>query len=116
MSGDVFESYCHIILNFSTGIEFDFVPMVRIGGHPTVGEKRMAQWSSSHTEFSGSVQSQALEVLCASSLASGASPGVHPPRVFDLDSNVTSMYIPIKPIRAGIDSFILQTRPSTSSR
>ena len=40
MSGDVFESYCHIILNFSTGIKFDFVPMVRIGGHPTVGEKR----------------------------------------------------------------------------
>ena len=116
MSGDVFESYCHIILNFSTGIEFDFVPMVRIGGQPTVGEKRMAQWSSSHTEFSRSVQSQALEILCASSLASGASLGVHPPRVFDLDSNVTSMYIPIKLIRAGIDSFILQTRPSTSSR
>ena len=31
MAGDVFEAYCHI--TFSTRIEFEFVPMVRIGGH-----------------------------------------------------------------------------------
>ena len=31
MAGDVFEAYCHI--TFSTRIKFEFVPMVRIGGH-----------------------------------------------------------------------------------
>jgi len=37
MSGDVFEAYCHVI--FSTRIEFDFVPMVRIGGQPSQGKE-----------------------------------------------------------------------------
>jgi hypothetical protein len=32
MAGDTFEAYCHIL--FSTKIEFDYVPMVRIGGQP----------------------------------------------------------------------------------
>jgi hypothetical protein len=32
MAGDIFEAYCHV--TFSRRIEFDFVPMVRIGGQP----------------------------------------------------------------------------------
>ena len=61
--------------------------MVRNGGQPTVREMRTVQWFSSHTEFSGSVQSQALEVLRVSSLASGASldSDVYPSRVVDYD-------------------------------
>jgi hypothetical protein len=78
-----FEAYCHMI--FSTRIEFDFVPMVRTDRQPTVREKRMAQWFSSDTEFSGSVQSQALER--ASTLASGASLDVYPSRVVNYDSD-----------------------------
>ena len=117
MSGDVFEAYCHVI--FSERIELNFVPMVRIGGQPAVGEKRMPQWFSSHTEFSGSVQSQALEVLHTSSLASGASLDMHPSRVVDYDSNEIAKglhieadvyYIPIKTNQAGIDSFILHDK------
>ena len=117
MSGDVFEAYCHVI--FSTRIEFDFVPMVRIGGQPTTREKRMAQWFSSHTEFSGSVQSQELEVLRASTLACGASLDVYPSRVVDYDSNEIARglrieadvyYIPIKTNQTGIDSFILHDK------
>jgi hypothetical protein len=117
MSGDVFEAYCHVI--FSTRIEFDFVPMVRIGGQPTVREKRMPQWFSSHTGFSGSVQPQALEVLRASALASGASLDMYPSRVVDYDSDEVAKglhiaadvyYIPIKTNQAGIDSFILHDK------
>ena len=72
MSGEVFEANCDIV--FSTRIEFDFVPMVRIDGQPTVREKRTVQ---------------ALEVLRVSSLASGASfdSDVYPSRVVDYDSN-----------------------------
>jgi len=114
MSGDIFEAYCHVI--FSARIEFDFVPMVRIGGQPTVREKRMPQWFSSHTAFSGSVQSQALEVLRASALASGASLDMRSSRVVDYDSTEIAgglhieadvYYIPIKTNQAGIDSFFL---------
>ena len=43
----------------------------------------MAQWFSGHTEFSGSVQSKALETLRASTLASGTSLDVYPSRVVD---------------------------------
>ena len=86
MSGDVFEANCDIF--FSTRIEFDFVPMVCNGGQPTVREKRTVQWFSSHTEFSRSVQSQALEVFRVSSLASGASldSDVYPSRVVDYNN------------------------------
>jgi hypothetical protein len=114
MSGDVFEAYCHVI--FSTRIAFNFVPMVRIGGQPTVREKRMPQWFSSHTEFSGSMRSEALEVLRASALASGASLDMYPSRVVDYDSNEIAKglhieadvyYIPIETNQAGIDSFVL---------
>ena len=114
MSGDVFEAYCHI--TFSVGIEFDCVPMVRIGGHPTVREKRMAEWFSSHTEFSGSV---VLEGLRASTLASGTYLEVFPSRVVDFDSNEIAgglhieadvYYVPIKSNLAGIDSFILHDK------
>ena len=72
MPGDVFEANCDIV--FSTRTEFDFVPMVRIDGQPTVREKRTVQ---------------ALEVLRVSSLASGASfdSDVYPSRVVDYDSN-----------------------------
>jgi hypothetical protein len=114
MSGEVFEAYCLII--FSTRIKFDFALMVRIGGQPTVREKRMAQWFSSDTEFNGSAQSQALEVLRPRALASGASLDVYPSRVVDYDSNEITgglhveadvYYIPIKTNQEGIDSFIL---------
>ncbi|KAF8345320.1 hypothetical protein F5887DRAFT_885268 [Amanita rubescens] len=115
MSGDVFEAYCHVIL--STRRELNLVPMVRIGGQPTVREKRMPQWFSSHTEFSGSVpQSQALEVLRANALASGASLDMYPSRVVDYDSTEIAgglhieadvYYVPIKTNQAGIDSFFL---------
>jgi hypothetical protein len=44
MLGNVFEAYFHVI--FSAMIEFDFIPMVHIGGQPTVGEMRMPQWFS----------------------------------------------------------------------
>jgi Retrotransposon hot spot protein len=116
MAGEVFEAYCH--LDFSTRIKFDFVPMVRIGGQPTtlLREKRMPQWFSSHTKFSGSALSQALEVLRPSALASVASLDVYPSRVVDYDSNEIAeglhveanvYYIPIKTNQEGIDSFIL---------
>ena len=71
MSGNIFEAYCHTI--FSSRIKFDFVLMVRIGGQPTFRDKKMHQYHSSHTEFSGTVQSQALEGLRVSALTSGAS-------------------------------------------
>ena len=115
MSGDIFAAYCHVI--FSTRIKFDFVPMVRIGGQPTAREMRMAKWFSSHTKFSGSVQSPALEVLRATTLASGASLDLSPSRVVEYDSNeiarglhieVDVYYIPIKTNQVGIDSFILR--------
>jgi hypothetical protein len=107
MSGDVFEAYCHTI--FSTRIEFDFVPMVRIGGQPMVRERKMPQWFSSHTDFS---ESQApLEVLRASALARGASLNMYPSRFVEiargLHIEADVYYLPIKTIQAGIDSFIL---------
>ena len=115
MSGDIFEAYCHVI--FSMRIKFDFVSMVRIGEHPTVRERRMPQWHSSHTEFSGSAQPQALEVLRAG--ASRASLNMYPSRVVDYDSTEIARglhieanvyYIPIKTSQPGIDSFILHDK------
>jgi hypothetical protein len=117
ISGNVFEAYCHVI--FSTMIELEFVPMVRIGGQPTVREKRMPPWFSSHTEFSGSAQSQALEVLRARALASRASLDMYPSRVVDYDSNEIARglhieadvyYIPIKTNQAGIDCFVVHDK------
>ncbi|KAM6496569.1 hypothetical protein JOM56_007042 [Amanita muscaria] len=117
MSGDVFKAYCHVI--FSTRIEFDFVPMVRIGGRPKARERKCTQWFSSHTEFRGSAQSNApeLEVLRASSLANGASLGMYPSRVVDYDSDEVAgglhieanfyYIVPLKANQVGIDSFIL---------
>jgi hypothetical protein len=65
------------------------------------------------------VQSQALEVLRASALASEASLNMYPSRVVDYDSNEITRrlhieanvyYIPIKTNQAGIDSFILHDK------
>ena len=112
MSGDVFEAYCHLI--FSTNIEFDFVPMVRIGGQPTVRDKEMPQWFSSHTKFSGSAQSQALEVLRVSASASRRFFHCAPSRVVEYHSNeikrgieTNVYYIPIKTNEPRIDSILL---------
>ena len=76
MLGDIFEAYCCTI--FSRKIEFDFLSMVCIGGLPTVREKGTPQYFSSHTEFSVSMQSQALEVLRANALTNGASLDMYP--------------------------------------
>ena len=116
MAGDVFEAYCHVI--FSMRIEFDFIPMVRIGGQPKAKERANAQWFSNHTQFGGSAQSKALEmeVLRPSALAGGASLGMDPSRVVDYGSDEVAgglhieadvYYIPVKTNRVGIDSFIL---------
>ncbi|KAM6499289.1 hypothetical protein JOM56_004797, partial [Amanita muscaria] len=114
MAGDVFEAYCHII--FSTRIDFDFVPMVRIGGRPIVREKMNPQWFSSHIKFEGTPQSE-VELLHANALTSGASSlGIPPSRVVDYGSDEVAAglqvetdvyYIPVKPNQVGIDSFIL---------
>jgi hypothetical protein len=112
MSGNVFEAYCH--LTFSRRIGFDFVPMVRIGGQPTVREKKIPQWFSSHEEFIGSPQDRSLEALRLPALARRASLAIYPSRVVDYDSNEIARrdieaniyYIPIKTNRVGIDSFI----------
>ena len=114
MTGDVFEAYCHIV--FSTKIKFDFVKMVRIGGQPTAREKMMAQWFSSHSEFTSGPQSQKLNVLRSSALDSGVSLDVGPSRIVEYDSNEIAgglqieadvYYIPITTTQVGIDSFIM---------
>ena len=112
MSGDVFEAYCHLI--FSTNIELDFVPMVRIGGQPTVRKKKKHRWHSSHTKFSQSAQSTTLEVLCKCALTHCDSLHHAPSRVVECLSNeikrgieTNVYYIPIKMNEPGINSILL---------
>ena len=99
-------------------IKSNFVPMVRIGGQPTVRETWMPQCLSSHTEFSRSLM---LEVLCVSTFASRPSLDVpvNPSCVVDYNSNEITRgfnikadvyYIPIKTIQAWINSFILHDK------
>ncbi|KIM91796.1 hypothetical protein PILCRDRAFT_58282 [Piloderma croceum F 1598] len=108
MAGDVFEPYCHI--TFSTRIEFEFVPMVHIGG------AKEPQWHLSHTKFPESPESKALEALRVEASSKTISLSIDPSRVVDYGTDeVTNgiqveadvYYIPLKANQVGIDSFIL---------
>ena len=60
MAGDIFEAYCHI--NFSTWIEFEFVPItVRIGSETKNRAAKEPQWHLSHTKFPEPKESKVLE-------------------------------------------------------
>ena len=114
MADDVFEAYCHV--TFSTRIEFEFVPMVRIGGHTNNGGAKEPQWHSSHTKFPESTESKALEALRVEAFSKTVSLSIDPSRVVDYDTDEVDdgiqvegdvYYIPLKANQVGIDSFIL---------
>ena len=108
MAGDAFEAYRHI--TFATRIEFEFVPMVRIGGHTNDRGAKERQWHSSHTKFPESVESKALRVEASSKPVSLS---IDPSRVVDYSTDegirveADVYYIPLKANQVGIDSFIL---------
>ena len=114
MAGDVFEAYCHII--FSTRFEFEFVPMVRIGGHTNDIGAKEPQWHSSHTKFPESTESKVLEALRIEVSSKTVSLSIDPSRVVDYSTDEVTdgiqveadvYYIPPKANQVGIDSFIL---------
>ena len=124
MAGDIFEAYCHVI--FSTRIEFDFVPMVRVGDQTSIAAEPAAAWSpkwysrSDFTKFGSLNDSGAPEALhCVNASATNkTSLSIHPSRViidYSPDSEVANgiqiesnvYYVPIKSDQVGIDSFIL---------
>jgi hypothetical protein len=114
MAGDVFEAYCHII--FSTRIKFEFIPMVRIGGHTNDRGAKEPQWHSSHTKFPESTESKVLEALRVEASSKTVSLSIDPSRVVDYSTDKVTdgiqveadvYYIPLKANQAGIDSFIL---------
>jgi hypothetical protein len=111
MAGDIFEAYCHV--KFSTRIEFEFVPMVRIGGQTKTKTAKEPQWHSSHTEFPESKESKALGVKDS---AETVSLSIDPSHVVDYSTGEVTdglqvqadvYYIPLKTSQVGIDSFIL---------
>jgi hypothetical protein len=71
MFGEVFEAYCHSM--FSAMVDFNFVPMVRIGGQPQTTGTKAPRWHSSHTEFMGPKDSATLNTLRVTALGQTAS-------------------------------------------
>jgi hypothetical protein len=114
MAGDIFEAYCHV--NFSTRIEFEFIPMVRIGGQTKSRAPKEPQWHASHTEFPESKESEALEALRVDASAKTVSLSIDPSHFVDYSTGEVAdglqvqadvYYIPLKANQVGIDSFIV---------
>ena len=110
--GDVFQVYYYI--TFSTRIEFEFIPIVRIDTNDK-GVKE-PQWHSSHTKFLESTESKVLETLRVEASSKTVSLSIDPCRVVDhsmdevtdgIQAEADVYYVPLKANQVGIDLFIL---------